>query len=104
MLVEVGIEVRLHQRIVHICTPSHEMVNRTLWTVSIVDFQSVTQFLEVIAHGTKTIRRTTGKQCGGLFVAINAGAHEVVSAVIANFENGIRHCIRQIDKTFRRIG
>ena len=97
-LVQVGIEVRLHQRVGHILGPAHEVVHGLLRTVGIVDFQPVALFHHVVADGAQAVGGHTGEQGDGGLVAVDAGAHEVVGAEVADFENGIGHGVRQIDK------
>ena len=90
-LVEVGIEVVLHQRVSYVLRPAHEVVNTFLRTIGIVDFQPITQLNYVIAHGLQAVCSLTGKQCRRLLVAVNARSHEVVCAVVANLQDGIGH-------------
>ena len=97
-LVEVGIEVALHQRVRNITCPAHKVVDGLLWTVGIVNLQAVALFHDVVAHGTQAVCRPFRQQRCRLFVAVNALAYKVICSEIANLQNGIGHRIRQRHK------
>ena len=92
-LVEVGIEIGLHEGVGNVGSPAHEMVNTFLRTVGVVDFQSVALPDDVVADGTEAIGGSFGEQRGGLLIAVDAGANEVVGAVVADFEYGVGYGI-----------
>jgi len=74
-LVEVGIEIGLHQSVGHIGSPADEMVNSLLWTLGIKDLQTVALCFHLVAHGAQAVGCHLGEQCCGFKMAIDALAH-----------------------------
>ena len=91
VLVEVGIEVGLHQRVGDVLCPAHEVVNALLRTIGIVDFQAIAQLDDIVAYGLQAIGSLAGDECRRLLVAINTFTHEVISTEISDFQYGIGH-------------
>ena len=100
---QVGIEIALHQRVYHSLRPSHEVVDTLLWPVGIVDFQAITLLAYVVADGPQTVGSSPCQQCRRLLVAVDALAYEVVGAVVANLQNGIRHGVGEHYKLARIV-
>ena len=98
MFVEVGIEVRLHQRIRDGCCPPHEVVYCPLGTIGIVNLQTVALCHDVVADGMQTVGSLTGQQCRRLLVTVDALSHEVIGAEVSYFQNRIRHDVCQCYK------
>ena len=90
-LVEVRIEVGLHQRVVDVLCPAHEVVYALLRTVGIVDLQAITLGFHIITHGLQTIGSLACEQRRRLFVAVDTGAHKVVRTEVTDFQYGIGH-------------
>ena len=67
------------------------MVNGLLWSVGVVDFQSIPLCAHIVAHRLKRLGGLTGQQGRRLGIAVNALAYEVVGSEIADFENGVGH-------------
>ena len=103
-LVEVGIEVGLHQRVGDVLGPAHEVVNALLRTVGIVDFQAVALLSHVVAHLLQCCCGLLGKQGRGLLVAVDALAHEVVGAEVAYLQYGVGHGIGKGDELAAVVG
>ena len=103
-LVEIGVKILFHERVVEVFAPPHEMVNGALRAVSVENFEAVALLQQLIADGTQTIGGLTGEQCRGFKITIYARANEIIGAVIADFENGIGHHISNHHKTARIVG
>ena len=88
-LVEVGIEVGLHFGVADVGGPAHKVVHGFLRAVGVVDLQTVALTDDVIAHGLQRLGGFLGQQGDGLFVAVDAGADEIVGAVVAYLQNGV---------------
>ena len=94
-LVEVGIEIMLHQRIGHIRSPTYKMVHSLLGAVGIVNLQSVTQCHYIITHCLQAVGSYLGKQSRRFQVSVNPCSYEVIGSEITDFQNSIRHSICQ---------
>ena len=87
--VDVGVEVALHGGVVDVGGPADEVVDGALRTVGVVDFEAVALCHEVVADGAQAVGGFADHQGRGLEVAVDAGADEVVGAVVADFEDGV---------------
>ena len=94
-LVEVGIEVVLHQRIRDIGCPTYEVIHPFLRTISIINLQSVTLCLHIVAHSSKTLGSLSCNQCYRLLITIDTLAYKVICSVIAYLQNGIGNSFGQ---------
>ena len=103
-LVEVGIEIILHQCVGRVGCPTHEVIDSALRTVGVVNLKAVAQSFHVVAHGSQRVGRLAGEQCGRLFVAIDAGADKIVGAKVPNLKYGIGHCGGQCHELARVVG
>ena len=97
-LVEVGIEIGLHQRVGDVFRPAHEMVYTHLRTVGIIDFQAIALCFHVVADGTEGLGCLFRQQRGGLQITVDALAHEIIGAIVSYLEDGIRHGIGEVCK------
>ena len=93
VFLEVGIEIGFHAGIVEVGSPAHEVVNGHLWTISVVDFQAVAQLDDIVTNSAEAVGCLFGEQGSWFQIAVNAVAHEVVGAEVADFQNGIGHDI-----------
>ena len=94
-LVQVGIEVFLHQGVINGFCPFHEMIDGPLRTVGIIYFQPIALLYHIIAHGLQTVCCLFCQQCRWLQISVDAGSDKVIGAEITDLKNGIRHGICQ---------
>ena len=97
-LVDIGVEIAAHCGVAKVGSPADEVVYSHLRAVGIVDFQAVALGLDVVADGTEAVGGAARKQRRGLQVAVDAGADEIVGAVVADFEDGVGHHIGDGDE------
>ena len=93
---QAGIEIGLGDGVGLIERPTQEVVHGTLGTVGVIDFKTIAVMLEVIADGTQAVGRLARHQRHGLLIPVDAGAHKVVGAEIADFENHVGDDISNI--------
>ena len=103
-LVEVGVEVGLHQRVVDVLSPAHKVVDALLRTVGIVDFQAIALLDNIVADGLQTVSSLTGEQSGGFLVAVDAASHKIVGAKVADFQNHVGHDVGKCHKLAGIVG
>ena len=101
--VHVGVEVALHERVVDVGGPADEVVDGALRAVSVVDLEAVALGHDVVADGAQAVGGLAGEQGGGLLVAVDAGADEVVGAVVADFQDGVGHGVGEVDEVARVV-
>jgi len=77
------------------------MVDRPLGTVGVEDFQAVALCFDIIAHRLQRFGGPHGEQSGRLVIAVDAVSHEVIGRVITDFENDIRHGLRNMHESGR---
>ncbi len=103
-LVEVGVEIGFHGGVGQVGSPADEVVDGTLGTVGVVDFEAVALGHEVVVDGAKAVGSLAGEQGGGLEVAVDAGADEVVGAEVADFEDGVGNSVGEGDEGLAVVG
>ena len=103
-LAQLGIEILLHLDVVNVLSPTHEVVYSALWTISVINLEAVALSLELVAHGLQCLSGTASEQCGGFLISVDARAHEVVGAMIANLEDSIGHHVGDVDKVAIVVG
>ena len=74
------------------------MVHGLLRTVGIVNLQTIALSHHIVAHGLEGLGRLLGKHRYRSLVTVNAGADEIIGAVVADFQDGIRHGIGKQDE------
>ena len=102
-LVDLRIEIGTHQRVVEVFAPADEMVDGTLGTVGVIDFDAVPLLDELVADSLQAVGGFLCHQGRGLLVTVNPGADEVVGTEITYLQNGIRHHVGDIHKTGRTL-
>ena len=74
------------------------MINGGLRTIGIPYLETEALLSQLVASRFERIGGLPGHQCNRLFIAVNTGSHEVIGAVIADFQYGIRDYVGDIDE------
>ena len=98
VFVEIGIEIALGQGISDVFTPAAEMVHGHLRAVGVPDFEAIAERHRLVAHGLERLCGLAGHQRDRFLVSVHARAHEIEGAVVADFQDDIRHDVGQHDE------
>ena len=97
-LVQVGIKICLHESVWHVSRPVYEVVYGALRPVGVENLDAVALGHQIVAHLLECGGGLFGKQGGGLLIAVYAFSNEIIGAEIADFQNGVRHHIGDVDE------
>ena len=90
-LVQVRIEIIVHEGVRHIGRPAYKMVHGALGPVRIVNLEPVSLGHYVVTHFLERGGGLRSEQGRGLQIAVYPLSHKVVGAVIADFQDGVRN-------------
>ena len=96
--VQIRIEIGFHPNVIRILRPVHEMSDGFLRTVGIEYLQTVALLLHIIAHCFQCLGCLNRKQRRRLLIAVDTITDEIVSGIVADFENRVRHGFGKMHK------
>lgn len=85
----IGIEIGLHQLVIHVVGPADEVLNGLLRTVGIEHLEAVTEAEQFVTHGTEAVGCWTSEVGHGADVAGDASAYEVEGGKITDVEQNV---------------
>ena len=98
LLLQLGVEIRLHADILILDPPQHEMLDRADGTISVKHLDAVALHHQLVADRFERAGGFFGQEGARLLIAVDALADKIVGRVIADLLDDAGHMIREQNK------